>query len=340
MKKINLYVFIQIIKSCTLVFFIFISIAWLLQISRLFTNLNNLQVDFTSILMLSTYLIPNLINITLPFIILFGLILTFIKLDKDKEIIAIYSLGISITQIRKPLFLIIIISSILYLFLNLFLSPFVYEKYKLNEHSLRNLINIEKINLSNFIELDNNLVLDFKKKGDEFTDIFISFNENGQNIVYADKGKITTTNNNFVFDLINGFKINILKNEVEKLEFENYKLDFPIKINNDYNYQDRNTYTIMHSINDKNYNHLIEKLFDTLILLIIIVFFYYNNIKKNNFTLKQIIPYLIICIFLLIMNNIIKNIGGLNIANLIIYNSLNLSIVLLYSIINSINKNA
>ena len=46
MKKINLYVFIQIIKSCTLVFFIFISIAWLLQISRLFSYLNNLQIDF------------------------------------------------------------------------------------------------------------------------------------------------------------------------------------------------------------------------------------------------------------------------------------------------------
>ena len=79
MKKINLYIFIQIIKSCTLVFFIFVSIAWLLQISRLFSIMNNLNIDFLNIIHLSSYLVPNLFNITLPFIVMFGLILTFIK---------------------------------------------------------------------------------------------------------------------------------------------------------------------------------------------------------------------------------------------------------------------
>ena len=103
MKKINLYIFIQIIKSCTLVFFIFVSIAWLLQVSRLLSMMNNLQIELYSIIFLSTLLIPNLINVTLPFIIIFGLVLSFIKLDKDKEIIAIYSLGLSINEIRKPL---------------------------------------------------------------------------------------------------------------------------------------------------------------------------------------------------------------------------------------------
>ena len=39
----------QIIKSCTLVFFIFVSIAWLLQISRLFNYLGNLQIEFIKI---------------------------------------------------------------------------------------------------------------------------------------------------------------------------------------------------------------------------------------------------------------------------------------------------
>ena len=87
MNKINLYVFSQIVKSCTLVFFIFVSIAWLMQLSRLFSLINTLQVSFISILGLSVWLIPNLINITLPFILIFGFVLAFIKLDNDKEII-------------------------------------------------------------------------------------------------------------------------------------------------------------------------------------------------------------------------------------------------------------
>ena len=85
MNKINLYIFSQIVKSCILVFFIFVSIAWLMQISRLFTIMNNLNIQFLDILSLSMWLIPNLINFTLPFVIIFGLVLAFIKLEKDKE---------------------------------------------------------------------------------------------------------------------------------------------------------------------------------------------------------------------------------------------------------------
>ena len=134
MNKINLYVFSQIVKSCTLVFFIFVSIAWLMQISRLFTIMNNLQIEFLSILSLSVWLIPNLINITMPFVIVFGLVLAFIKFDRDKELIAIYTLGLSINVIKKPLFLLLIIALATYLFINFFLSPFTYGVYKETEY--------------------------------------------------------------------------------------------------------------------------------------------------------------------------------------------------------------
>ena len=140
MKKINQYVFIQIFKSCTLVFFIFVSIAWLLQISRLFSYLSNFQVKFLDILNLSIFLIPNLINVILPFIVIFGIIIAFIKLDKDKEIIAIYSLGLSIKQIRIPIIYFSIIISLIYISFNYFLSPIVYDIYKKKEFELRNLI--------------------------------------------------------------------------------------------------------------------------------------------------------------------------------------------------------
>ena len=103
MNKINLYIFSQIVKSCTLVFFIFVSIAWLMQISRIFTMMSNLNIQFLDILSLSMWLIPNLTNVTLPFIIIFGLVLAFLKFERDKEIIAIYSLGLSISEIKKPI---------------------------------------------------------------------------------------------------------------------------------------------------------------------------------------------------------------------------------------------
>jgi len=333
MKKINLYVFIQIIKSCTLVFFIFISIAWLLQISRLFSYLNNLQIDFVNVLFLSFFLIPNLINVTLPFIIIFGLIIAFIKFDKDKEIIAIFSLGLSIKEILKPFFLISIIAIFLYLFLNLFFSPYIYDKYKQKEFDLRNSINLNNINISNFIQLDENLILDFSKKEDVFEDVFIRFIGENENIVFAKKARIIKEPKKFIFNLSEGFKLSFMNNKIEKLEFENYKLNFPLKNENNYNNYDKNTLTLFNLIKYKDYKSMIEKMFDTLILLTVIIFFYFNNIKDNKFSINHIFIYLFLSILIIIFQNIIKNLD-FSLQFSFLLNIINFSIIYLFMLIN------
>jgi len=336
MKKINLYVFIQIIKSCTLVFFIFISIAWLLQISRLFSYLNNLQIDFVNVLFLSFFLIPNLINVTLPFIIIFGLIIAFIKFDKDKEIIAIFSLGLSIKEILKPFFLISIITIFLYLFLNLFFSPYIYDKYKQKEFDLRNsinLINLDNINISNFIQLDENLILDFSKKEDVFEDVFIRFIGENENIVFAKKARIIKEPKKFIFNLSEGFKLSFMNNKIEKLEFENYKLNFPLKNENKYNNYDKNALTLFNLIKYKDYKSMIERMFDTLILLTVIIFFYFNNIKDNKFSINHIFIYLFLSILIIIFQNIIKNLD-FSLQFSFLLNIINFSIIYLFMLIN------
>ena len=333
MKKINLYVFIQIIKSCTLVFFIFVSIAWLLQISRLFSYLNNLQIDFVNVLFLSFFLIANLINVTLPFIIIFGLIIAFIKFDKDKEIIAIFSLGLSIKEILKPFFLISILTIFLYLFLNLFFSPYIYGKYKEKEFDLRNSINLDNINISNFIQLDENLILDFSKKEDVFEDVFIRFIGENENIVFAKKARIIKEPKKFIFNLSEGFKLSFMNNKIEKLEFENYKLNFPLKNENKYNNYDKNTLTLVNLIRYKEYKSMIERMFDTLILLTVIIFFYFYNIKDNNFSINHIFIYLFLSILIIIFQNIIKNLD-LSLQFSFLLNIINFSIIYLFMLIN------
>ena len=312
MKKINLYVFIQIFKSCTLVFFIFTSIAWLLQITRLLTYLTSFNIGINKILYLSLFIIPNLINIILPFILMFGLVLTFIKLDKDKEIIAIYSLGLSIKEILKPLLIVSLIFIIFYLILNLFLSPYFYEKYKFKEHNFRNIINLNSINFTNFLKLDKELILDFTKDKDKFKNIFINFkdgkNDNkAENIIYSKKGDIEEFNDFYIFNLIDGYKLKILENKIEKLEFKNYKIKFPTNKKSKYTNFDKNTYTILELIKNKNYRSIQEKTFDICMLISLLIFFYFFLIKNNNYSLKIVSIYLITSIVLLIFHNLIKN---------------------------------
>jgi lipopolysaccharide export system permease protein len=295
--------------------------------------LNNLQIDFVNVLFLSFFLIPNLINVTLPFIIIFGLIIAFIKFDKDKEIIAIFSLGLSIKEILKPFFLISIIAIFLYLFLNLFFSPYIYDKYKQKEFDLRNSINLDNINISNFIQLDENLILDFSKKEDVFEDVFIRFIGENENIVFAKKARIIKEPKKFIFNLSEGFKLSFMNNKIEKLEFENYKLNFPLKNENNYNNYDKNTLTLFNLIKYKDYKSMIEKMFDTLILLTVIIFFYFNNIKDNKFSINHIFIYLFLSILIIIFQNIIKNLD-FSLQFSFLLNIINFSIIYLFMLIN------
>ena len=295
--------------------------------------MNNLQIDFVKVLFLSFFLIPNLINVTLPFIIIFGLIIAFIKFDKDKEIIAIYSLGLSIKEIIKPLFLISIIAIFLYLFLNLFFSPYIYDKYKQKEFDLRNSINLDNINISNFIQLDENLILDFSKKEDVFEDVFIRFIGENENIVFAKKARIIKEPKKFIFNLSEGFKLSFINNKIEKLEFENYKLNFPLKNENNYNNYDKNTLTLFNLIKYKDYKSMIERMFDTLILLTVIIFFYFNNIKDNKFSINHIFIYLFFSILIIIFQNIIKNLD-FSLQFSFLLNIINFSIIYLFMLIN------
>ena len=102
-NKITIYLLIQILKSFLLIFFIFLSIAWILQLTRLITISNFIQLDLFNIFNLSLYLIPNILTIIVPFILIFSLILCFIKLNRDKELIAMFSLGLELKPFRDSI---------------------------------------------------------------------------------------------------------------------------------------------------------------------------------------------------------------------------------------------
>ena len=116
MNKIDKYIFYEISKGCLFILFIFLSISWLLQFTRLVSLTNLIQVDILTILYLSIYLIPNLVTVILPIVIMFGLILSFLKLHRDKEIISMYALGLKTKAIVKALFYFTCISITLLLF--------------------------------------------------------------------------------------------------------------------------------------------------------------------------------------------------------------------------------
>ena len=291
-----------------LILFIFLSVAWLLQITRLFTITNFLHIEVFDILLLSLYLVPNLITVIVPFILIFGLLLCFNKLKKDNELISILSLGLGLKPFKSSLALFCLITISIFILLNFYLAPKVYGIYKIKEFEIRNTLDFNKILFSNFLNLDKNTVLDFNKKDNEYEDIFISFFDDKENIVYAKKGIIFSKNNQYNFKLTNGFKISLNENEqIEKLEFLNYilKIDYKNLTNN--KIIDRNTFTIIDDYNSKNYLNISFKLLDIFLIIYLIMFFYNNNLKEVNFNTFNNIYFTCSGICILIINQILKN---------------------------------
>ena len=308
LSKINTYILTQISKYFLLILFIFLSIAWLLQITRLFTITNFMYIEITDILILSLYLLPNIITIIVPFILIFGLLLCFIKLNKDNELIAILSLGLGLKPFKNALLIFGVIVISFFSFLNLYLAPKVYKIYKIEENNLRNTLDFNNITFSNFLNLDKTTVLDFKKENNEYQDLFISFFDEKENIIYAKRGNIFYENNLYNFKLSEGFKISIDENnQIEKLEFVNYILKIENKKVNNVDIIDKNTLTIFDDIYLKNYLNISFKILDTFLIIFVFLLFYVNNLQKINFKPTNNIYFVLSCAVFLIVNQIFKN---------------------------------
>tara|TARA_B100001057_G_scaffold312836_1_gene312920 strand:- start:1477 stop:2313 length:837 start_codon:yes stop_codon:yes gene_type:complete len=247
--------------------------------------------------------------VILPFIIIFGILLCFIKLNKDKEIIAIFSLGLQLNPIKYSLLSFSIMLSVLYFCLNFYISPKVYEIYKLKEFELRNSINFNKMIATNFYKINEETTLDFIKKNNTFEDIFINLINNDENIIFAKKANIINENNNFVFQLTDGFKLSFNKNieQIEKLEFKNYVIELKNDNNLIFNNYDRNTLTIFDDLKSKNFLNIAFKISDIFLCLLIVFIFYRNNILTNNLSVKNNLYYILFSITLLLINQLLKN---------------------------------
>ena len=95
--------------------------------------------------------------------------------------------------------------------------------HKLNQkYSSLSLSDTEKI-----LSLFFNKILNGLNNNQNFEDILIYFTNEEDNLIYAKSGKIIDEDNNLVFTLFNGFKITVNNEEIEKLKFENYRIEFP-----------------------------------------------------------------------------------------------------------------
>jgi len=114
-----------------------------------------------------------------------------------------------------------------------------------------------------------------------------------------------------LFSLYGGFKLTILENgDIEKLEFERYNIVFKDQKYSEYNNLDKNTSNFINDIIDKDYLNLSYKFYDSFVFICIFYFFYFYNIKNYKFKINNIMFFILLSTFVLILNQIIKNLNS------------------------------
>ena len=100
---LSLYVVRSLLLNLFYVFLAFCFISFILDLLELIRKVQGKEIFILQILKISFYKVPFLIFSFLPFIFLFGSILTFTKLNNNFEIAAAKSAGISIWSLVLPL---------------------------------------------------------------------------------------------------------------------------------------------------------------------------------------------------------------------------------------------
>ncbi len=235
---INRYILKEFLApfAVNVLFFTFIFLmAELIEITNWIVNYNN---NLATVLLMIFYQTPFLLIFVLPISVMITVLLTFLRLSNDNEILAIKTSGISIYALLTPVFAFCFMGFVLTLFMSLYGQP-------MGRSALRELT--RKIFLSNvtiglkertFNDSFGDVVIYVNKidsKDKMLIDVFIEDKRqpNRVNTVVAPRGKIFNDSQRAVsrLRLFNGtiHQTNLKDKTAHSIHFDRYDISLPMK---------------------------------------------------------------------------------------------------------------
>ena len=202
--KVLLFPFFVITLSIT-------GVSWLVQSIRYLEIILNKGARLLDFIELTVYLIPFLLFITLPISLFFTIYYTYRKLSHDREITALYSLGIDRIKIIKTFFLFSTCVVLLHYVISIYLLPMSMYKFKNLKFEIDHNSIVNLLQFNTFISKINNITLYIEKKEKDnlLRNIFIYNLKNPEKDItfIANSGKFYNTNSGIQLTLYNGSKL-------------------------------------------------------------------------------------------------------------------------------------
>ena len=226
---ISSYIFKQTLRNVLVATMVFISVVWLSQSFKTIKLIINKGADISDFMILSLYSFPSWFIIALPFGIFAGSMISYIRLENDKEIVVMKAAGISFSGISRPAIIIAIIASII-LFLNVhFLLPFSYANFKSLQDEIRNSSQEIIIKDNIFVDLNNTQTIYIGKleENNKFEEIFIQDRTDSEKVIefFSKDGYLSRKKNKIFLSMNEGTRISTnLDNISTIIDFKKYDL--------------------------------------------------------------------------------------------------------------------
>jgi lipopolysaccharide export system permease protein len=198
----------------------------------------NYRVGVFTVLLMFVYSTPYFLTFVIPMSIMMAVLLTFLRLSGDNEIVAIKTSGMSIYGLLPPAMLFCLLGSLLTLFMTVYGMPWGRLSFK--ELAYKVVSSNLEIGLKDrtFNDSFEDVVLYMNKidpKTKELQDIFIE-DKRTQNIVstvVAPRGKLFSEPDEYVYRLLlyNGviYQVDVKNRSTNYIDFETYELRLDIK---------------------------------------------------------------------------------------------------------------
>ena len=145
------YIFRQTSRSVFISTSVFLGVIWLSQSFKSIKLIIEKGADLTDFFILSFFSLPSWLLIALPLGTFAGCMISYLRLQNDKEIIVMKSAGFSPFKISKPALLVALVCSLILFIISHFILPETYRNFKKLQNEIRN-------NNQEFILKDNNFI--------------------------------------------------------------------------------------------------------------------------------------------------------------------------------------
>ncbi len=183
------YIFKKLFNVTLGLSFILIGIVWLTQSLRFIEIIVNHNISLKTYLSLIVCLIPDLLSTILPICLLISGLYTYHKLKSDHELHILYSIGLSPSQVARPLLLLgLLLMSSVFL-INIYVAPLSFQHFRKQEYQIRNQFSLSWIREGTFnlVKGVTTYVREHTRQG-ELKGVFIYNPQNQNTTLQSNKG--------------------------------------------------------------------------------------------------------------------------------------------------------